>query len=132
MRVSVDPATHEPIGAPEHVVDVHHVDDFCLDENAGVAYLTRHPDHIVERVPLEPATSGPERVIVAGDPFTEKLIGPTSIDWGRGPEGYGYVAYIATDGGTVELPRDGVLRPAKLLRIEFAVENGAPRRSQPR
>jgi hypothetical protein len=125
MRVAVDPATNEPIGGPEHVADVRAVDDFCLDENAGVAYLTRHPHHIVERVPLETATSGPGRAIVAGDPFTEKLIGPTSIDWGRGPEDYGHVAYVTTDGGTVELPPDGVLRPARLVRIEFAVKNGA-------
>jgi hypothetical protein len=127
MRVAVDPATHEPIGELEHIADVHSVDDFCLDENAGVAYLTRHPDHIVERVPLEPTTSGPGRAIVAGEPFNEKIIGPTSIDWGRGPEDYGHVAYATTDGGTVELAPDGVLRPARLMRIEFAVENGAPR-----
>jgi hypothetical protein len=80
MRVAVDPATHEPIGAPENVADVRAVDDFCPHENAGVAYLTRHPNHIVRRVPLKPARSDPGLAIVAGDPFTEKLIGPTSID----------------------------------------------------
>jgi hypothetical protein len=47
------------------------------------------------------------------------LIGPTSIDWGRGPDDYGCVAYATTDGGTVQLPPDGVLRSAKLVRIEF-------------
>jgi hypothetical protein len=129
MRVAVDPATHGPIGEPEHVADVRSVDDFCVDENLGVAYLTRHPDHIIERVPLEPATSGLGRAIVAGDPFTDKVIGPTSIDWGRAPQDYGHVAYITTDGGTVELAPDGILRPARLVRIEFAVENGALRRS---
>jgi hypothetical protein len=122
MRVAVDPATHEPIGEPEHIADVRSVDDLCLDENAGVAYITRHPDHIVERVPLAPAASEPGRAIVAGEPFTDKMIGPTSIDWGRGPEDYGHVAYVPTDGGTVELAPDGVLRPARLMRIEFALE----------
>jgi hypothetical protein len=126
MRVAVDLATLEPIGAPEHLADVPSVDDFCLDETAGVAYLTRHPDHIVERVPLEPDNSA-LRAIVAGDPFTEKLIGPTSVDWGRGPKDYGHVGYVTTDGGVVELPPDGIRRPARLMRLEFAVENGPPR-----
>jgi hypothetical protein len=127
MRVAVDPATHEPVGEPEYIADVKSVDDLCLDENLGVAYLTRHPDHIVERVPLEPGATGLRRAVVAGEPFTDKIIGPTSIDWGRGPDDYGHVAYVTTDGGTVELAPDGVLRPARLMRIEFAAENGAPR-----
>lgn len=127
MRVGVDPATHDPVGEPEHIADVINVDDLCLDENLGVAYLARHPDHIVERVPLESGSSGLGRAIVAGDPFTDKIIGPTSLDWGRGPDDYGHVAYVTTDGGTVKLAPDGVLRPARLMCIEFASENGAPR-----
>ena len=121
MRVAVDPATHEPIGEPEYIADVKSVDDLCLDENLGVAYLTRHPDHIVERVPLKPGSSGLGRAVVVGEPFTDKIIGPTSIDWGREPHDYGHVAYVTTDGGTVELAPDGVLRPSRLMRIEFAV-----------
>jgi hypothetical protein len=127
MRVAVDPATHEPIGEPEHIADVPSVDDLCLDENAGVAYITEHPKHIIERVPLERSSSGLGRAIMVGEPFTDKLIGPTSIDWGRGPDDYGRVAYVTTDGGTVQLAPDGVLRAARLMRIEFAVENGARR-----
>ena len=122
MRVAVDPATQEPIGEPEHIADVRSVDDLCVDEDAGVAYLTRHPDHIVERVPLDHGASGPGRAIVAGEPFTDKIIGPTSIDWGREPDDFGHVAYVTTDGGTVELPPDGILRPARLMRIDFAAE----------
>lgn len=126
MRVAVDPATLEPVGEPEYIADVRSVDDLCLDENVGVAYLTRHPDHIVERVPLEPNSSRVSRAVVAGSPFTDKMIGPTSIDWGRGPNDYGHVAYVTTDGGTVELPPDGVLRPARLMRIEFIEDAGLP------
>ena len=122
MCVAVDPATHEPLGEPEHIADVPSVDDLCLDEDAGVAYLARHPDHMIERVPLEQGSSGLGRAVIAGEPFTDKLIGPTSIDWGRGPDDYGRVAYITTDGGTVKLAPDGVLRPARLMRIEFAAE----------
>ncbi|MBB2930788.1 hypothetical protein [Paraburkholderia silvatlantica] len=123
MRVAVDPATLEPAGEPEHLADIANVDDLCLDENLGVAYITRHPDHIIERASLEPGSSGSEAA--AGDPFTDNLIGPTSIDWGRGPDDYGRVAYVPTDGGVIKLPSDGVLRPARLIRIEFAMESGA-------
>lgn len=121
MRVVVDPATHEPIGEPEHIAEVKSVDDLSLDENLGVAYLARHPDHIVERVSLEPGSSEPRPAAIAGDPFTDMIIGPTSIDWGRGPGDYGHVAYVTTDGGTVKLAPDGVLRPARLMRIELDV-----------
>jgi hypothetical protein len=124
MRVAVDPASHEPAGEPEFIAHVASVDDLCLDENAGVAYLARHPDHIVEREPLEHDSSGLGRAIMAGDPFSEKLIGPTSIDWGREEGDYGRVAYVTTDGGTVKVAPDGVLRPARLMRIEFAMAAG--------
>jgi hypothetical protein len=126
MRVAVDSATHEPMGKPEHIADVPSVDDLCLDEDTGVAYLARHPDHIIERQPLKSDASGIERAM-AGDPFNDKLIGPTSIDWGRMPGDYGRVAYITTDGGTVKLAPDGVLRPARLMRIEFAPEDTSRR-----
>jgi hypothetical protein len=111
MRLAVDPATRDPVGQPEHIADVKNVDDFCLDEVLGVAYLARHPDHIVERVPLEPGSSGPGRAAVAGEPFTDKIIGPTSVDWGRAPDDYGHLAYVTTDGGTVELARMGSSGP---------------------
>ena len=74
---------------------------------------------MIERVPLEEGSSGLGRAIVAGEPFNDKLIGPTSLDWGREPGDYGHVAYVTTDGGTVKLAPDGVLRPARLMRIEF-------------
>jgi len=59
------------------------------------------------------------RVIVAGEPFTEQLIGPSSAAWGRGPTDYGRVAYVSTDGGTTAPPPDGKVGPAKVLRVEF-------------
>ena len=122
MGVAVDPATHEAVGEPVHIADVRSVDDFCLDEDAGVAYLTRHPDHVIERVPLKQGSSGLGRAIMAGEPFTDSLIGPTSVEWGRAPGDYGRIAYVTTDGGTVKLAPDGVLRPARLMRIEFPVK----------
>lgn len=125
MRVAVNLATHEPVGELQYIANVPSVDDLCLDEDAGVAYLARHPDHIIERVPLKAGSSSSGRAIMAGNPFTDELIGPTSIDWGRRPGDYGHVAYVTTDGGTVKLAPDGVLRPARLMRIEFAVKSGA-------
>jgi hypothetical protein len=94
-------------------------DDFCIDENAGVAYVTTHRENTIDRVPLELAENGAARVIVAGDPFTEQLIGPSSAAWGRGPADYGRVAYVSSDGGTTSPPPDGKVRPAQVLRVEF-------------
>ncbi|WP_115717781.1 SMP-30/gluconolactonase/LRE family protein [Gallaecimonas mangrovi] len=118
MRVKVDPTTLAPLGEPEHLADIDNVDDLCLDENAGVAYIARHPDHIIERSSLEPGSE--TSASVAGKPFSEALIGPTSLDWGRRPGDYGRVAYAPTDGGVVHIAPDGKLRPARVVRIEFA------------
>lgn len=119
MRVAFDPATLKPAGEPEFLGEVLNGDDLCLDENAGVAYIARHPDHIIERVPLGPGLSKLDRTSIAGKPFNEGLIGPTSLDWGRAPEDYGKVAYVPSDGGVIHMPPDGVLRPARLMRVEF-------------
>ena len=93
-------------------------DDFCIDENAGVAYLTTHRENTIDCVSLNPAKNS-YRFIVAGDPLNEELIGPSSTAWGRLAGEYGKVAYVTTDGGTASPLPDGVRRPAKLLRVEF-------------
>jgi hypothetical protein len=118
MRVRVDLETLGAVGEPEHVSAGRMADDFCIDENAGVAYLTTHRENTIDCVSLDPARNS-ERFIVAGDPFTEELIGPSSGAWSRLPGEYGKVAYFTTDGGTASPPPDGVRRPAKLLRVEF-------------
>jgi hypothetical protein len=56
---------------------------------------------------------------VAGKPFTEQLIGPTTGAWGRGPGECGRVAYFLTDGGTKSPPPNGIARPATVVRVEF-------------
>jgi hypothetical protein len=119
MRVPVDPVTHEPAGEPEFVAAGTMADDFCIDENAGVAYVTTHRENTIDRVPLRPAGRDAPRVCVAGEPFTEQLVGPSSAAWGRGPADYGRVAYVTTDGGTTAPPPDGKIRPATVLRVEF-------------
>lgn len=117
MRVPVDPATLDPAGAPEFVAAIDNADDFCVDEDAGFAYVTRHRANTLDRVPLKPR-HGSEVRHVAGDPFDEVLVGPSSAAWGRGPGDHGRVAYVTTDGGTTA-PPDGIVRKATLLRVEL-------------
>jgi hypothetical protein len=117
MRVAVDSKTLDPAGNAEFVAAIDNADDFCLDEDAGCAYVTRHRANTVDRVPLEPR-HGSEVRHIAGDPFDEVLVGPSSTVWRRSPGDRGRVAYVTTDGGTTASP-DGVVRKAALLRLEL-------------
>ena len=117
MRVPVDPTTLNPAGDPELVATGSMWDDFAIDEHAGVAYATTHRQNTIERVPLDPH-SCQARQTVAGIPFDKRLAGPSDFAWGRGPQDDGSVAYVTTDGGVIA-PPDGVVRPAKVLRIEL-------------
>jgi hypothetical protein len=119
MRVRIDPNTHDAAGEPEFVAGGMMGDDFCIDENAGVAYVATHRQNSIDRVALEPSKNSDVRHSVAGNPFTEQLIGPTKGAWGRGAGEYGRVAYFLTDGGTKSPPADGIVRPSTVLRVEF-------------
>jgi hypothetical protein len=119
MRVAVDPVNHEPAGEPEFIAGGTMADDFCIDENAGVAYVTTHRENTIDRVPLRPGRPDAPCTCVAGDPFNEQLIGPSSAAWGRALSEYGRVAYVTTDGGTTAPPPDGKVRPAQVLRVEL-------------
>jgi hypothetical protein len=118
MRVKINPETLDALGEPEHVSVGRMADDFCIDESAGVAYLTTHRENTIDCVSLNPAQNS-YRFIVVGDPLNEELIGPSSAAWGRLPGEHGKVAYVTTDGGTASPLPDGVRRPARLLRVEF-------------
>jgi hypothetical protein len=117
MRVRVDPDTWAPAEAPEFVASIDNCDDFCLDEQAGFAYVTRHRGNTLDRVPLVPR-HGSEVRHIAGDPLDTTLVGPCSAVWRREPGDVGRVAYVITDGGTTA-PPDGATRPAALLRVEL-------------
>ena len=117
MRVPVDPSTRDPAAPPEFVAAIDNADDFCLDSDAGFAYVTRHRANTIDRVPLSPR-HGSEVRHVAGDPFDETLIGPSSAAWGRRAAERGRVLYVTTDGGTTAPPH-GMVRNAALLRIEL-------------
>jgi hypothetical protein len=117
MRVRVDSQTHDPVGTPELVDNGTMADDFCIDEDASVAYVTTHRENTIDRVLLEP--NGGSRRSVAGQPFDELLLGPSSAAWSRVPGEYGRVAYFTTDGGQTAPPPDKIVRSAKVLRVEF-------------
>jgi sugar lactone lactonase YvrE len=132
MRVAVDPATRTPVGQPEVVAADITADDFCLDENVGVAYLTTHTDNTIVRVPVDAGADGARTCVVAGDPFTEQLVGPSSAAWGRGPADYGRIAYVTTDGGHTAIAyhrpgSDDIIRPARVVRVQFEPEGPAHR-----
>ena len=117
MRVPVDPTTLNPSGPAQFVAGIGNADDFCLDEKTGFAYVTRHRANTLDRVPLAPR-HGSEVRHLAGDPFDDTLVGPSSAAWGRGPDDRGRTAYITTDGGTTASP-DGADRPAALIRVDL-------------
>ena len=118
MRVPVDPATFEPAGPPELVVAGRMGDDFCIDEDAGVIYLATHRQNSIDRISMDPGDNSGFPQNVVGDPFTEALVGPCSLAWGRAPGEYGKAAYVISDGGTAS-PSPGGPLPARLQRVEF-------------
>ena len=124
MRVAVDPSTLDPVGEPEIVVAGRMGDDLCLDEEAGVIYLTTHRQNTIDLVSMDPGENSGFTQIVAGDPFTKELVGPSSGAWGRAPGDPGRVAYFTTDGGTAS-PLPTGLEPARLLRLEVQPLKGA-------
>lgn len=123
MRIPVDPVTLDAAGAPEFLAALTDGDDFCLDDTAGFAYVTRHRANTLSRVPLTPR-HGSEVRAIAGEPLNPALVGPSSAAWGRQPGDVGRVMYVTTDGGTTA-PPEGVVRPAALLRAELRLAGAA-------
>jgi len=121
MRVPVDRATLDPAGGPQFVAAIDLADDFCVDEDAGFAYVTRHRGNTLDRVPLAPR-HGSEVRSIAGDPFDPVLAGPSSTFWGRGADDHGRVFYAITDGGRTATPPDGIVRKPSLLRVELRLQ----------
>lgn len=118
MRVSVDPETLAATGEPELVVAGRMADDFVIDEDAKVIYLTTHRQNTIDVVSMNPGYNSGFTQSVAGDPFTDELIGPSSGAWARGEGDYGRRAFFIMDGGTASPPPDGP-RPAKIFQVEF-------------
>jgi hypothetical protein len=121
MRVKVNPETLKPADSPELVVSGRMGDDFLIDEDANVIYLTTHRQNTIDVVSMDPGLNSGFTQSIAGDPFTEELIGPSAGAWKRGAHDLGHVAYFITDGGTASPLPDGRARPAKLLRAELRI-----------
>lgn len=119
VRVAVDPHTQRPASEPEVVAAGTMADDFCIDEDAGVAYVTTHRQNTIDRVELVPGSNAGRRVTVAGSPLDRNLFGPSSVVLSRTETGANRVAFVTSDGGTTAPPKDGILRPARVLRVEF-------------
>ena len=119
LRVAVDPETHDPVGNPELVAHGMMGDDFCVDEQAGLAYITTHRENTIDVVSLTPGENGGARRSIVGDPYNELVTGPSAIAWGRAPEERGVVAYVTTEGGVMSLTPGNVLKPARIVRVEL-------------
>jgi hypothetical protein len=118
LRVKVDPDTQDAADLPEFVAGGREWDDFLIDEAASVAYVTTHCENTIDRVRLAHDGNREGNTVIAGDPFTELLVGPSAAAWSRKLGERGKIAYISTDGGTAQ-PPDGVFRSAKVLRAEL-------------
>ena len=124
MRIAVDPESLDSIGEPELVVAGRMGDDFCIDEDAGVIYLGTHRQNTIDVISMDPGLNSGFPQTVAGDPFTEELIGPSGGAWGRRPGEQGRAAFFIMDGGTAS-PAPGGPRPAALLRVDVQAIEGA-------
>ena len=116
LRVKINPMTQEIADLPEFVAGGREWDDFLIDAKGGVAYATTHRENTIDRVRLAHDGNREGRTIIAGDPFTETLVGPSAGAWSRTDGEPGRIAYFATDGGTAA-PPGGKYRTAKLLRV---------------
>ena len=123
MRIAVDPDGLEAKGDPELVVAGRMGDDFCIDEDAQVIYLTTHRQNTIDVVSMDPGLNSGFTQSVLGDPFTEELIGPSSGAWARARGQQGRTAFFVTDGGTASPPPGGP-QPAKLLQVDLQPISG--------
>jgi hypothetical protein len=116
MRVRVEPTALEPAGEPERVAGGGMYDDFCVDDERGVAYVTVHRENRIDRIPLQ--RGGVVRPL-AGTPLNEMLLGPSSAAWSRAPGEIGQVLYVTTDGGQTAPPPGGTVQNAKVVRMDL-------------
>ena len=117
MRVRVDPATLEPADVPERIWGGGMYDDFCIDEGRRAAYVTVHRENRIDHISLAPGEEAMRPL--AGSPFDELLLGPSSAAWSRAPDEAGRVVYVTTDGGQTAPPPGTGVRNAKVLRMEL-------------
>ncbi len=113
-----------PSASPRLVVAGRMGDDFCIDEDAGVIYLGTHRQNTIDMISMDPGLNSGFTQSVAGEPFTEALIGPSGGAWGRRPGEEGRMAFFIMDGGTAS-PAPCGPKPAALLRVDLQPVDGA-------
>ena len=123
MRIAVDPDSLNASGEPELVMAGRMGDDFCIDEDAEVIYLSTHRQNTIDVVSMDPGLNSGFPQSVLGEPFTEELIGPSSLAWGRKPGQQGRTAFLIMDGGTAS-PQPGGPQAARLLQIDVQPIDG--------
>jgi hypothetical protein len=89
MRVKVIPEPLEPANSPELVVAGRMGDDFLIDEDAQVIYLTTHRQNTIDVVSMDPGLNSGFTQSIAGEPYSEEMIGPSAGAWRRGPQDRG-------------------------------------------
>ncbi|CAF9936786.1 hypothetical protein IMSHALPRED_010892 [Imshaugia aleurites] len=120
-RVSVDHKTLEPTGEPEVLAKGMPGDDFIIDDTSvddPVAYVTTHRDNSILKIHL---TDGPGlgkvETALEGSMKLQDVLGPTAGVWAPGLEGK--TAYFTSDGGLKNVLEDGVMRCAKVIKVDF-------------
>jgi len=123
-KIKVNPHTFDPVGESEILATGMQGDDLIIDEGylgGPVAYLTAHRDNTVLRIPIAKegleATEKEVEVVTKVTADEAVMLGPTAGVWQRGLEGK--VAYFTCDGGLKHPMEDGVVRWARVVRVEF-------------
>lgn len=117
VRIPVDLAsgTYSPLRDPEIIVRGTPGDDFAIDPEREVAYVTTNPNDSLIKISI--AGEG-ERGFetLAGAGADRVFAGPTACAWGRGEGEVGRVLFVVTNGGLIEPVR--AVEVARVLRVE--------------
>lgn len=124
-RITVERWTLKAIGEPVILAKGMQGDDLLIDDDFAdgpVAYLTTHRDNTIVRIPLSDRESGDasERsvvVIAKGSMEEDIVLGPTAGVWSMGAKGK--IGYFTCDGGLKHQLEDGLVRWARVVRVEF-------------
>ncbi len=69
-----------------------------------MAYVTTHRENTIDLVRLTHDGNREGRAVIAGEPFTEKLVGSSAGAWGREPGNEGRLAYFISDAAQLSHP----------------------------
>ena len=120
-RVSVDRKTLEPTGGPEILAEGMTGDDFIIDDTSAdrpVAYVTTHRDNSILKIHLSDGPGlGKVETTLEGSMKLQDVLGPTAGVWAPGLEDK--AAFFTSDGGLKNVLEDGVVRCAKVIKVDF-------------